>query len=65
MSSCEKCWNTPCNCGWNYKGFAPADLTKFIANITAYRTKAEAKSIIANAVTVVDEMSDWQNGNQG
>ena len=19
MSDCEKCWNTPCDCGWKYR----------------------------------------------
>jgi len=19
MSDCEKCWNTPCDCGWGYR----------------------------------------------
>ena len=28
LSDCEKCWNTPCTCGWDYKNYGTEALTK-------------------------------------
>lgn len=22
LSDCEKCWDTPCQCGWEYRGYS-------------------------------------------
>ncbi len=27
LSSCEKCWDTPCTCGWEYRRWTDEDIT--------------------------------------
>lgn len=30
MSDCEKCWDTPCRCGWGYRNWTKESIDKFI-----------------------------------
>ncbi len=30
MSDCEKCWDTPCTCGWDYKDWSITQLKEQI-----------------------------------
>ena len=30
MSDCEKCWETPCSCGWDYRNWSKERLRKLI-----------------------------------
>lgn len=53
MSDCEKCWSTPCCCGWQYRNYSEFDLAEYIANITEYRSKEDAKKIILRALEIV------------
>ncbi len=61
MSDCIKCWNTPCSCGWNYKDYSKERLSKYIAEITQYRSKKDAKAIIEKALNEVDNIDKWYN----
>ncbi len=31
MSDCEKCWDTPCTCGYEYRNWRVENLEKLIA----------------------------------
>ena len=57
MSDCEKCWSTPCECGWIYKNWSTETLSKHIASITQYRSKKEAKAIIRAAIGELDKIT--------
>ncbi len=51
LSDCEKCWDTPCTCGWGYRDYSDMEFAEFIANILSYRENKigileEAKKII-------------------
>lgn len=51
LSDCEKCWNTPCTCGWEYRNYTDDNFAKFIADILSYKDNKigileEAKKII-------------------
>ncbi len=54
LSDCEKCWNTPCTCGWDYKDMPSKSLSEFIVKITQRRPKEEARSIIQQAKEILD-----------
>ncbi len=30
LSDCEKCWDTPCTCGWDYRGWSKKRLREQI-----------------------------------
>ena len=60
LSDCSKCWDTPCNCGWEYRRYTKEALSKHIAMITQYRSKKEAKEILRSARRVVRKIINWQ-----
>ncbi len=33
LSNCEKCWETPCVCGWQYRNYTLTARLKLAANI--------------------------------
>jgi len=33
LSDCEKCWDTPCHCGWQYRDKPTTSMTKWIHDI--------------------------------
>jgi len=33
LSDCEKCWNTPCTCGWGYRNYTKEARLKLAASI--------------------------------
>lgn len=53
MSDCEKCWDTPCTCGWDYRNWASRSLSKFVADILSRRTPADAERILLDAMAAV------------
>ena len=50
MSDCEKCWETPCCCGYDYKNhprYGPTEgMANYIVGILGYRTKEELEIIL-------------------
>ena len=34
MSDCERCWNTPCSCGWDYIGWSKQSIELHIKMLT-------------------------------
>lgn len=49
LVSCEKCWNTICTCGHEYKDYGVAAFSVFIAEILAYKTPEERQEILKMA----------------
>jgi len=35
MSDCQKCWDTPCSCGWDYRRMDERTCKQFIAMFKA------------------------------
>jgi hypothetical protein len=54
LSSCEKCWDTPCVCGWKYKDYTHEYLLKFIVSTVQYRPVAEAKLLLQEALEKIE-----------
>jgi hypothetical protein len=54
LSDCEKCWDTPCTCGWGYRNYSPERLSEFISNMVRYKSKEEAINIIAHAKNLAE-----------
>jgi len=55
MSDCPECWSTPCCCGYKYKNYTKESLAKHIADITNYRSKAEAIEALKLAIKKVEK----------
>ena len=60
LSDCTKCWNTPCDCGWDYKDYSVDQLAKFIADIVQYRDKHDALDAISLASRLVKEKTNFK-----
>ncbi len=39
LSDCDKCWSTPCSCGYDYKDWPDEAFYKFIHDIIVGRDK--------------------------
>ena len=51
MSDCLKCWDTPCNCGYDYRDYNVEYFSKFIVDILSYKTPEERMQILQKAAT--------------
>lgn len=54
LTDCEKCWSTPCECGWEYRYWTDEYFAQFIAEILTYKEDKigilnKAKIIIKNS----------------
>jgi hypothetical protein len=61
MSDCEKCWDTPCVCGWKYKDYTHDYLLKFIVSTVQYRPAEEAKLLLQEALEKIENKPE-ENG---
>ena len=43
MSDCEKCWDTPCTCGWEYRNYTKDSRLKLAANVLGIPRKKLAE----------------------
>jgi hypothetical protein len=50
MSDCLKCWDTPCNCGYDYRDYNVEYFSKFIVDILSYKTPEERMQILQKAL---------------
>lgn len=53
LSDCEKCWDTPCTCGWKYRNYTDEELARFIAGILRY--KEDKIGILERAKNIIKE----------
>ena len=49
LSDCEKCWDTPCTCGWDYRNWEKEKIIEFFTKILKYHK--DDKDVILNNVT--------------
>ena len=50
MSDCEKCWATPCVCGWDYRNYHKEQAANLIAVVLKYRSEEDRKEILKMAM---------------
>lgn len=50
MSDCTKCWNTPCNCGYDYQDYNVEYFSEFIVDILSHKTPEERAQILQKAL---------------
>ena len=60
LSDCEKCWNTPCNCGWDYKDYNSENFAMYISNIIQYRPKEDAIKILELAILNIQNNKNFK-----
>ncbi|MBQ7137032.1 MAG: hypothetical protein IJO43_03565 [Bacilli bacterium] len=50
LTDCEKCWETPCVCGYEYKNnsrySSPENMADYVIGILGYRSKEELQVIL-------------------
>lgn len=56
MSSCEKCWDNPCECGWEYRDMDKASRIKLAAAVLGV-DQPLLKSIMAELIPDVHPMN--------
>jgi len=44
MSDCEKCWDTPCTCGWDYRNYPKERREELAAAVLGIKT-AELQAV--------------------
>jgi hypothetical protein len=52
LSDCEKCWETPCKCGYDYKDWTEEALVRFILNILTYKEKGSSIYILSQVMEI-------------
>lgn len=46
LSDCPKCWETPCQCGWEYREYNNQEMINTITSILTYKNRSEAIEIL-------------------
>lgn len=41
LSDCEKCWDTPCTCGYEYRNYSEERIIDWIENILKYHDRGK------------------------
>lgn len=47
LSSCEKCWDTPCECGWEYRNWTKERREKFASAVLGVKIEELRNAICA------------------
>lgn len=55
LSDCERCWETPCSCGYEYRHWSSENLIDFVASVISYKPLAEQKKILEEAAKKLKE----------
>lgn len=59
LSDCEKCWETPCACGHDYKAWSTSKLQN-LYNVIDKELKSRAKKL--EEMVVKDAVQDQKSG---
>jgi hypothetical protein len=64
MTDCVKCWNTPCICGWGYKGWSIESLKSLrdILNSLIQEKEAASAAERKRATDLPNERISWLEG---
>lgn len=54
LSDCEKCWDTPCGCGWYFRDWDEHSIASHVASCIAYRDDAAKRRILLKAIEIID-----------
>lgn len=57
LSDCPKCWDTPCTCGYMYKGYSIEQLTEFRDLFNDLIAKASIKD--KTPIPCEDSLASW------
>lgn len=64
LFSCEKCWERPCCCGYEYKNdprySSPESMANYIVGILGYRSKEELQIILQILNEQIEEKINTQ-----
>jgi len=56
MSDCEKCWDTPCTCGYYYRDHSVEQMSKHICSIvTGHRDRVSTVKVIQSVLSALNE----------
>jgi len=53
LHNCIKCWQTPCECGYDWKDYNLDQLAEYIATTVKYKTKQEALEVMKKAEFII------------
>lgn len=54
MSSCIKCWDTPCTCGYDYRNYDVEKLVDFLSSVLSYHDKEVKLRVLNRLVTKIE-----------
>lgn len=55
MSDCEKCWETPCTCGFSYRDWKVISIVSLFVAILSWRSKEEETLILEKVNYIINK----------
>lgn len=52
MSDCEKCWDTPCNCGWDYRDYSKDQAAELVAAVVSNFSDVDVVEVLRLAAEI-------------